>query len=136
MDFWGITPPAKEISAAREQPLGRFPAQPAKVLPEFFEQMRAEHYVAVFAPLAAPNVNHHPLAVDIADLQICQLGSSHARGIQRDQDRAVKRDQSRFDQARHFFLTEDHGQVKSLLRIGGFFHAPRLLNITTLSIDI
>ena len=30
-------------SAAREQPLGRFPAQPAKMLPEFFEQMRAEH---------------------------------------------------------------------------------------------
>ena len=72
-------------------------------------------------------MNHHPLAVDIADLQIRQLGSSHARGIQRDQDSAVKRDQSRFDQARHFFLTEDHGQVKSLLRIGRFFHAPRLL---------
>ena len=114
-------------AAAREQPLGRFPAQPAKMLPEFFEQVRAEHYIAVFASLAAPNVDHHPLAVDIADLQIRQLGPSHTGGIQRHQDRAVKRDQRRFDQARHFFLTEDYGQVKPFLRIGSFFHAPRLL---------
>src|ERR1039458_10486144 len=30
-------------AAAREQPLGRFPAQPAKMLPEFFEQRSEEH---------------------------------------------------------------------------------------------
>ena len=59
-----------------------------------------------------------PLTVDIADLQIRQLGPSHTGGIQRHQDRAVKRDQRGFDQASHFFLTEDYGQVKSLLRIG------------------
>jgi hypothetical protein len=59
--------------------------------------------------------------------RFAQLGPSHTGGIQRHQDRAVKRDQRRFDQARHFFLTEDYGQVKPLLRIGSFFHAPRLL---------
>jgi hypothetical protein len=114
-------------AAAREEPFGRFPAQSAKVLPEFFEQMRAEHYVAVFAPLAAAHVDHHALAVDIADLQIRQLGPSNTSGIESHQDRAVKRNQRRFDQARHFFLTEDYRQVKSLLRIGRFLHTPWLL---------
>jgi hypothetical protein len=33
------------------------------MLTKFFKQFRTEHHVAVFAPLAASDVNHHPLAV-------------------------------------------------------------------------
>ena len=43
----------------------------------------------ISASLAALNVNHHPLAVDVADFQVCQLGVAHSDGVERHQHNAM-----------------------------------------------
>src|SRR5215204_3791265 len=40
------------------------------VLAQGVKQFRAQHDIAILASLATSNVNHHSLAVDIADLQL------------------------------------------------------------------
>ena len=47
-------------------------------LAQFFEQLGAEHDIAVFAALSSADMNHHALAVDIADLQVCDLSTPQA----------------------------------------------------------
>jgi len=39
----------------------------------------AEHHIAISASLATLNVNHHALAVDVSDFQVCQFGVAHIR---------------------------------------------------------
>src|SRR5215471_2629643 len=57
-------------TVAGKEPAG-FSWQPAPVLAQFFEQLRTEHDLAVFPTFSSANVNHHALAIDIADLQVC-----------------------------------------------------------------
>ena len=57
-------------SVAGKQPVGGLAPQSAPVDAQFLEQLRAEHDIAVLASLAAPDMDDHPLAVDIADLQV------------------------------------------------------------------
>src|SRR5713226_3027788 len=58
---------------AWEQPHLRFSSQTAPMLSECFQQLGAEHEVAVLAALSALYVNHHSLAVNVADLQMRQF---------------------------------------------------------------
>src|SRR5262249_32900438 len=58
-------------TVARKEPAAGFSWQPAPVLAQFFEQLGAEHDVAVFAAFPSADMNHHALAVDVADLQVC-----------------------------------------------------------------
>src|SRR5690349_24680634 len=60
-------------TVAGEEPVAGFSPQPSPMAAQFLEQLGAEHHIAVFAPFAAPDVNHHALAVDVADLQARQL---------------------------------------------------------------
>jgi hypothetical protein len=53
------------IGVAREEPNTRLSPQSPPVFPEFLEQHTAQHYVAIFASLAAADVNHHSLAIDV-----------------------------------------------------------------------
>jgi hypothetical protein len=53
----------EEIRARDKSP------QPAPVDAQGSEQLGTEHDITVLASLAAPNMNDHALAVDIADLQ-------------------------------------------------------------------
>src|SRR5215468_3988804 len=57
-------------TVAGKEPVAGFSWQPAPVLAQFFEQLRAEQDVAVFATLPSANMNDHALAVDVADLQV------------------------------------------------------------------
>ena len=57
-------------AVAGKEPLLRLAPETAPVSAQCFEQLRAEHDVAVLATLALPDMNHHPLAVDVADLQM------------------------------------------------------------------
>ena len=57
-------------SVAGKKPVGGFALQPAPVDAQGIEQLGAEHDIAVLASLASPDMNDHPLAVDIADLQV------------------------------------------------------------------
>src|SRR5215813_9075560 len=58
-------------TVAGKEPAAGFSWQPAPVLAQFFQQLRAEHDIAVFAALSSGDMNYHALAVDIADLQAC-----------------------------------------------------------------
>ena len=56
-------------AVAGKQPLLRLAPESAPVGAQLFEQPRAEHDIAVLAALAFADMNHHPLAVDVADLR-------------------------------------------------------------------
>src|SRR5438445_10650613 len=49
------------ILLAWKEPEAGFPRQPLPVSAQFVEQLGAEHHVAIFAPLAATDMNHHAL---------------------------------------------------------------------------
>ena len=68
-------------SIAGKQPIGGLAFQPAPVDAQSSEQFGAEHDIAVLAPLASPDMNDHPLAVDIADLQVRHFSATCARGM-------------------------------------------------------
>src|SRR5208337_5653449 len=92
---------------ARKQPYAGLSSQPVPVLPQLVEQLGAEQHIAISASFAALDVNHHALAVHVADLQVCQLRIPNTGGVERHQDGAVVRTTRRVDQLRDFFLTED-----------------------------
>src|ERR1019366_2040133 len=76
-------------TVAWKQPFAGLSRQAAPVLTQFFQQFWAEHHISVNASLAALNVNHHPLAVDVTDFQVCQLGVPHSGGVERHQQNAM-----------------------------------------------
>ena len=72
-------------SVTGKQPVGRLAPEAAPVNTQCIEQLRAEHDVTVLAALAFPDMDDHPLAVDIADLQPGCFRAPCARGIKRHQ---------------------------------------------------
>src|ERR1035437_1405046 len=114
-------------TVAGKEPLLRLAPEAAPVSAQRFEQLRAEHDIAVLASLALPDMNHHPLAVDVADLQVGRFCAARARGIQRHQQDAMKGGVRRVDQARHLLLAEYLRKVTYLLRIGRLGDAPAAL---------
>src|SRR5580692_2681854 len=114
-------------SIAGEQPVGGLALQPAPVDAKGIEQFGAEHDIAVLASLASPDMDDHPLAVDIADLQVRHFCATCARGIQRHQQDAMKGKLGCVNQTRDFVLAEYLGQVQDLLRIRRLGNAPASL---------
>ena len=57
-------------AVAGKEPLLRLAPESTPVGAQRIEQLRAEHAIAVLAALALPDMNHHPLAVDVADLRL------------------------------------------------------------------
>jgi len=90
------------------QVLDFFPQAPP-VCAEFVEQNGTEHYITVLATLAALDVNHHPSAINVADLQASQLRVPNTGGIEGHEDSSMKWCVSRIDELGHFFLTENGG---------------------------
>jgi hypothetical protein len=101
--------------------------KPAPIDAQRIEQLRAEHDITVLATFSAPDMDDHPLAVDIADLQVCHFCATCARGIQRHQQDAMKGKLGRLNQTRDFVLTEYLRQVQNLLRIRRLGNAPASL---------
>ena len=60
-------------AVAWKQPYAGLSRQAVPVLAQFLEQFWAEHHIAIFASLAALDVNHHALAVDVTDFQVRQV---------------------------------------------------------------
>ncbi len=110
-----------------KQPDTRSSAQPPPVRAEFFEQNGAEHHVAILTTLAALDVDHHTLAVHIADLEAGQLRVANASRVERHEHGAIEGSRSSIDELRYFFLTENGGQTVAFLGIGSVGNAPRLL---------
>ena len=82
---------------------------------------------SLLAALALPDMNHHPLAVDVADLQVGRFRATCAGGIHRHQQDAMEGCIRRLNQSRDFFLTEYPWKVTHLLRIGRLGNAPATL---------
>jgi len=115
-------------AVAWKQPCTGLVRQAAPVLAQFLQQFWAEHHISVNASLAALNVNHHPLAVDVADFQVCQLGVPHSGGVERQQQNAMVGSESSIDELRDFFLAQDRRKVKWSFRIGSLGDAPGSLH--------
>src|ERR1019366_6322241 len=111
-------------AVAGKQPLLRLAPESAPVSAQRIEQLRAEHDIAVLAALALPDMDHHPLAVDVADLQVGRFCAACAGGIERHKKDAMKGGVRGEDQARDLLLTEYPGKVTHLLRVGRLGDAP------------
>src|SRR5450631_242074 len=105
-------------AVAGKEPLFRLAPESAPVGAQSFEQLGAEHDIAVLAALALPDMNHHPLAVDVADLQVGRFCAACAGGIKRHQKDAMKGGIRGVDQARNLLLAEYLGKMTNLLRVG------------------
>src|SRR5271170_2226543 len=114
-------------AVAGKEPLLRLAPESAPVSAQCLEQLGAEHDIAVLAALALPDMNHHPLAVDVAHLQVGCFCAACAGGIKRHQKDAMKWGISRVDQPRYFILAEYLRKVTDLLRIGRLGNAPPAL---------
>src|SRR5713101_1717687 len=111
-------------SVAGKQPVRGLVPEPAPIDAQRIEQLRAEHDIAVLASLASPNMNDHPLAVDIADLQVRHFCATCACGIERHQQDAMEGKLCRVNQTRDLLLAEYLGQVQNLLRLRRLCNAP------------
>jgi hypothetical protein len=113
-------------TVAWKQPFTGFSRQTTPVFAQFLEQFWAEHHISVSASLAALDVNHHPLAVDGADFQVCQLGVAQSSCVERQQQNAMVGSERCIDELRDFFLAQDRRKMKWSFRIGSLGDAPIL----------
>ena len=81
----------------------------ASTAAELIQQLRAQHDIAIFTSLSALDVDHHPFAIDVSDLQPCQFRPPEAGSIQRHQKDAVERSGRRLNELGHLSLAEDLG---------------------------
>jgi hypothetical protein len=72
-------------------------------------------------------MNHHPLAVYIAHLQVRHFSPPRPHGIERHDQDALKGSLRRIDKTRYLLLTEDLWKMKNLLRIGSLGDTPASL---------
>src|SRR6201984_239688 len=114
-------------AVAGKEPVAGFSPQPTPVLAQFFEQLGAEHDIAVFATLSSADMDHHALAVDIADLQVCYLSTPQTSSVERHEQSAMEGSASGVDESCDFFLAEDRWEVMVLFRIGSLGDAPGFL---------
>src|ERR1700730_5942887 len=119
------------VVIARKEPDSWFSAQALPVLTKFCQQFRTEHHVAVFASLAALDVNHHALAIDVGDFQVGQFRASYSGGVEGQQQSAMEGSGGCSDELSNFFLAEDRWQAMVLFRIGSVGDAPGSLERLT-----
>src|ERR1035438_3246178 len=105
-------------AVAGEEPLLGLAPESAPVDAQFFEQLRAEHDIAVLAALAFPDMDHHPLAVDVADLQVGRFRAACAGGIERHQKDAMKGGIRGFNQSRNLLLADRARRIAAIRRAG------------------
>ena len=94
------------------------------MLPQLFEENRAEQHVAVLAALSSAYMDHHARTVHVGDFEMGQFGPPHARGVQGHENGAVERGESGSDETAHLFLAEHARQVEVLLGIRRLFDTP------------
>src|SRR5664280_2513510 len=112
---------------AGKQPLCRLASEPAPVSAQRFEKLRAQHDVSVQASLASPDMDHHALTVNIADLLMRCFGAACPGGIKRHEQDAVEGAFCGLNQTRNLLLAEYLRKVTNLLRIGRLGDAPAAL---------
>jgi hypothetical protein len=86
------------------------------VFAQGLKQPGTERDVPIASTLALLDVQHHPPAVDVGDLQPAQLSPAYAGRIERHHHRTMHQVAGRIDQTGHFFLAEHGRQTLVLLR--------------------
>src|SRR6266851_2845396 len=109
---------------AGKQPHCRLVPESTPVGTQCLQQRRTQHHVSVLATLAASDVNHHPLAVDVGHLQVSYLGAASASGVEGHEQDAMKGCLCSIDQTRDFLFAEHLRKVQHLLRIRCLGDAP------------
>jgi hypothetical protein len=82
------------------------------------QQRGAQPYVPTASPFAALDVNQHPPAVDVGDLQMAQLRVPHVGRVQNHQHRAVRQTVGSVDHPLHLFDTQDLGSRRGAFGYG------------------
>lgn len=90
---------------------------PAVVLTQGGQERGTEGNLAIAAALALLDSEHHPLTVDVADLQVAELTATQAGTIEREEQRAVIEVLRARDEPLHLVGTEDDREAQTLLRI-------------------
>src|SRR4029450_10716211 len=113
-------------TVAGKEPVAGFSPQATPVLAQFFEQSGAEHDIAVFAAFSSADMNHHALAVDVADLQVRELSPPQAGSVERHQQCVMERNARGIDESRDFLLAKNGREAVILFRVGCLGDAPSL----------
>ena len=66
---------------AGKEPLALPAPESSPIIAKRIEQLGAQHHVPVAVALAAMNVDDHPPAVDVMNLQMSSLGAARSGGI-------------------------------------------------------
>ena len=85
------------------------------------QELRREHDVAVLAALALLDPDHHPLAVDVGNLQENDFRHAQSSGIDRGQRGAALEARDRLQKAHHLVGAQHDRQLARLTRIGDAF---------------
>ena len=87
----------------------RLGPHPPVIRAERREQRRTQRDVAITTALAAFDAEHHPLTVDVADLELTELRPPQTGTVQRQQQRPVVQVLRPGDEALDFFCTQHDG---------------------------
>ena len=110
----GVLPGKRNVVGARLLP----------VLAEFLQQPRRERHESLLAPFAVPDVELHPRAVDVGDLQVRGFAQPQARRIQGQQHRAMFENGYTCDQPTDFLGAQHRRQLLGTLAEGDVLHDP------------
>ena len=113
VQYGGIERPV--LVTAGKQPALR-PSQPP-IAAQNPQQLRREHDVTVLAALALLDPDHHPLAVDVGDLQENHFRDAQSGGIDRGQRGAALEARDRFQEAHELVGAQHDRQLARLTRI-------------------
>src|SRR5947209_2971600 len=113
MQYGGIKRPL--LVTAGEHP-ALWPSQPP-IAAENPQQLRREHDVTVLAALALLDPDHHPLTVDVGNLQQNHLGHAQSGGIDRRQRGAALEAWNCLQEAHDLVSAQHHRQLARLARI-------------------
>ena len=81
------------------------------------QQRRAQRKIAILAALALDHADDHPLAVDVAQLQMGHFRAAHAGAVENHQQGAAEQVPAGVDHAGHFFLAQNAGKTLRHSRI-------------------
>ena len=87
-------------------------------------KIRREHDVAVLAPFALLDADHHPLGIDVADAQVGDLRDAQATRVHRHQQGSVLEVARRLEQGGHLLRAEDLRQLEAHLLVGNVADFP------------
>jgi hypothetical protein len=111
------------VAAGKQPALG--PGEPP-IAAQNPQELRRQHDVAVLAPLALLDPDHHPTAVDVGDLEHHHFRHAQAGGVNRSERDAALQARDRLQEAHHLVGAQHHRQLLRLARVSDALRNRRL----------